>query len=255
MNLYRVIDIGTFLYILNRQTGLAVTRQTLQDWLKEREAIRGRQMYFYEDGYLLSEEYRPGKDGSRADYHDMLERQGNMGYYIPQQSELLRYADPYYVEKTPELAAMKRFFTERLQLPEKHADVLAGHVQLIMRHGAMPRDIFGELECYGLRQEDEVLMSDFITVMMALFNNTRMPETRGYTTSEAEKADPSRRKKLASASEVVTSSMPIIKDRIGGKRIYPNDLCPCGSGKKYKQCCGRKHKNEETESDQEGGVL
>ena len=23
------------------------------------------------------------------------------------------------------------------------------------------------------------------------------------------------------------------------KKIYPNDLCPCGSGKKYKNCCGR----------------
>ena len=28
---------------------------------------------------------------------------------------------------------------------------------------------------------------------------------------------------------------PIVKD----KRIYPNDPCPCGSGKKYKKCCGR----------------
>lgn len=25
-----------------------------------------------------------------------------------------------------------------------------------------------------------------------------------------------------------------------GKKIFPNDPCPCGSGKKYKQCCGRK---------------
>lgn len=24
------------------------------------------------------------------------------------------------------------------------------------------------------------------------------------------------------------------------KKVYPNDPCPCGSGKKYKQCCGRK---------------
>ena len=24
------------------------------------------------------------------------------------------------------------------------------------------------------------------------------------------------------------------------KKIYPNDPCPCGSGKKFKQCCGRK---------------
>ena len=23
-------------------------------------------------------------------------------------------------------------------------------------------------------------------------------------------------------------------------KIYPNDPCPCGSGKKYKKCCGRR---------------
>ena len=23
-------------------------------------------------------------------------------------------------------------------------------------------------------------------------------------------------------------------------KVYPNDPCPCGSGKKYKQCCGRR---------------
>ncbi len=27
--------------------------------------------------------------------------------------------------------------------------------------------------------------------------------------------------------------------RRADKKIYPNDPCPCGSGKKYKQCCGR----------------
>lgn len=32
------------------------------------------------------------------------------------------------------------------------------------------------------------------------------------------------------------SSTTIVK----GAKIYPNDLCPCGSGKKYKKCCGRK---------------
>ena len=31
------------------------------------------------------------------------------------------------------------------------------------------------------------------------------------------------------------SSTTIIK----GERIYPNDPCPCGSGKKYKKCCGK----------------
>lgn len=29
--------------------------------------------------------------------------------------------------------------------------------------------------------------------------------------------------------------IPVVKE----KKIYPNDPCPCGSGKKYKKCCGR----------------
>ena len=28
----------------------------------------------------------------------------------------------------------------------------------------------------------------------------------------------------------------------GTKKSYPNDPCPCGSGKKYKHCCGRNKK-------------
>lgn len=27
---------------------------------------------------------------------------------------------------------------------------------------------------------------------------------------------------------------------VKGAKIYPNDPCPCGSGKKYKKCCGKK---------------
>jgi preprotein translocase subunit SecA len=29
------------------------------------------------------------------------------------------------------------------------------------------------------------------------------------------------------------------KPKVGGKKIGRNDPCPCGSGKKYKHCCGR----------------
>ncbi len=31
------------------------------------------------------------------------------------------------------------------------------------------------------------------------------------------------------------SSTTIVK----GDKVYPNDPCPCGSGKKYKKCCGK----------------
>jgi len=31
-------------------------------------------------------------------------------------------------------------------------------------------------------------------------------------------------------------STTVVKD----EKVYPNDPCPCGSGKKYKKCCGKK---------------
>lgn len=34
--------------------------------------------------------------------------------------------------------------------------------------------------------------------------------------------------------------IPIQKPIMKEKKTYPNDPCPCGSGKKYKKCCGRK---------------
>lgn len=33
------------------------------------------------------------------------------------------------------------------------------------------------------------------------------------------------------------NSTTIVKDA----KVYPNDPCPCGSGKKYKKCCGKHH--------------
>jgi len=35
-------------------------------------------------------------------------------------------------------------------------------------------------------------------------------------------------------------SMPVQQPIVKETKIYPNDPCPCGSGKKYKKCCGRR---------------
>ena len=45
--------------------------------------------------------------------------------------------------------------------------------------------------------------------------------------------DEDRRKELYREQK---SSTTIVKP----DKIYPNDPCPCGSGKKYKKCCGKK---------------
>jgi len=43
------------------------------------------------------------------------------------------------------------------------------------------------------------------------------------------------RRHMTNASESTPKQQPVVK----GKRVGRNDPCPCGSGKKYKKCCGR----------------
>lgn len=40
-------------------------------------------------------------------------------------------------------------------------------------------------------------------------------------------------------AEIFNRHIKAVLKQTHQKKIYPNDLCPCGSGKKYKKCCGR----------------
>jgi preprotein translocase subunit SecA len=43
-------------------------------------------------------------------------------------------------------------------------------------------------------------------------------------------------KPIATNKDESLEKKPVIRQK---KKIYPNDKCPCGSGKKYKNCHGR----------------
>jgi len=55
-------------------------------------------------------------------------------------------------------------------------------------------------------------------------------------TKEAPQAAPSPVAKVAAGMTGGTSKQPA---KVAGKKVGRNDPCPCGSGKKYKHCCGR----------------
>ncbi len=53
---------------------------------------------------------------------------------------------------------------------------------------------------------------------------------------EAPKEAPSRMAQAAAASTGSARKQPV---KVAGSKVGRNDPCPCGSGKKYKKCCGR----------------
>jgi uncharacterized protein YecA (UPF0149 family) len=55
-----------------------------------------------------------------------------------------------------------------------------------------------------------------------------------------ELAKKARRKEDVQAEEKLVKETEKVKPLTGGGQPGRNDPCPCGSGKKYKKCCGAK---------------
>lgn len=134
--------------------------------------------------------------------------------------------------------------------------------------------VFDTADNYGIDFNDIQEANEFLTYLMPVMNGTRLWANNGYTPDDIVRLTPpsgpvhptvvpmsSHAAKLlgegrdqleemgvhvdldSNASEVTTFSYP---EGLAGpsfqkkKKIYPNDPCPCGSGKKYKYCCGKK---------------
>ena len=70
---------------------------------------------------------------------------------------------------------------------------------------------------------------EFLPIVIDLFNNIRLWEHRGHTNLE-----------IGQPFDLIKDGLEWCKeeDVVEKKKIGRNERCPCGSGKKYKKCCG-----------------
>ncbi len=198
-------------------------------------------------------------------------------YYVPEKKHLLEYDDPLYCEDTPEKAALLRFMEERLCLSGdklKYAfyDLLYD-VQSVLGSMESILDRFNEA---GIRFRSERDVRRFVELYSKFSNTTRMPCNRGYTPVELARMTPPEEqlrslilgpnirkhlqtgdmdiedfRKHIQAMELPSEALrfdllkqladirPPASQPEKQKKVGRNDPCPCGSGKKYKRCCGK----------------
>ena len=210
-------------------------------------------------------------------YNKIKESQGDLEYYIPEQEEILDYTGHGYPSRDTCCRKVKEFLIKRMKIEEEQTENLMQGIYSKISLGGGPSDVTEIFEEEGIIFPDETTVRDFIALLIELNNSTRMIQNRGWTPSEMTKKRPvlpegqkptivpmsslaAEQLKQASnelqqmgftvdldsgADEVETVFMP---DGIAGhtvkgtKKIYPNDPFPCGSGKKYKKCCGKSKK-------------
>lgn len=214
-------------------------------------------------------------DGDLSAYHEMRHSQGGKPYYIPDKAELLAFDDPFYCEATPAADALTRFMERRLRLEHtRAAALLAEFVYAVRCLDAGISEVMARLENLDIQFRHQRDITRFCALYQEFHNHTRMQCNRGYTPEELSSMQPPEsrvpksislgpniRKALADgtidAEELGKGLLNIpfpnegIRQSLLGEiaasgrktvrsaKVGRNDLCPCGSGKKYKKCCGR----------------
>ena len=199
-------------------------------------------------------------------YDELRAQQEGKPFYVPEKEELLKYQEDCYVEETKESLALGAFLRDKLKL--KRADDVLENLQLVARMGdSDPQWIIYEVErmagkgCLGTVEQ----VSEFFRYYFAMYNNTRIASNRGFTPNELSvrmdrpphsiEFGPNISRSLQTGEMdlgelrqgIFGSDIPapwkvsMLNDleRVEQKKPGRNDPCPCGSGKKYKRCCGR----------------
>ena len=201
--------------------------------------------------------------------------QRDVPYYLPGEKEIQEYAVNGYPVSEAAYRKLSSFFREELKLESNLCNELCRNAFGLFSGGGMVSDYVDELEERGIAFSSEHQVNLFAKIIIDLNNHTRLFELKGHTPNEMRQLMPepmsgrppvivpmsnmsseiledSRKELNAMGIEVDTEStadyIPVMampgatseKLRTGMKKIYPNDPCPCGSGRKYKKCCGRK---------------
>jgi len=220
VNLYGMIYTGRAIEIYNQYQTDEITEADLYKALEDSaDEIDARFIAIWK-GHLVHEAI-----DSDEDWNSMLLRKADKPWYNPAWSELMLYSDVNYYEKNREYQILKRFITSKLL----DGDQLLGEEMIIELHYIVSfsidmQDIMMIFDRYDIVFDSEEQVKKTLGLVMDLANATRLWDNNGYTPNEMGA--------ISRAKEFKENKH---------QKIGRNDLCPCGSGKKYKKCCGRIH--------------
>lgn len=205
-----------------------------------------------------------------AEFDYLLRQQMDKDFYIPSAQQIDEICRIGYEASSSAYKKLESFFTKKLKFSYEQAVTWCLQVWANSYEGESPSKIINKMTEANIEFEEKMI-NELLELLVTAHNNTRMKENRGYKPSEMV-----RKKSVDKMPTIVPASSnaaAILKDAapqlqamgvpvdlngntdviqttmfpigLNGepirveKKIYPNDPCPCGSGKKYKKCCGK----------------
>ena len=165
----------------------------------------------------------------------LLKQQQNKKFYIPSAQQLDEICQKGYEAGVLAYKELESYFIKKLDVSYEKAARWCFETWTSSYEGKSPAELMNKMHEEGVVFQSEQQMGEFLRLLMDAFNNTRTKENRGNKPWEL-----SERGMIGGMPAMVpemSRPAPVTAKKV--EKIYPNDPCPCGSGKKYKKCCGR----------------
>jgi len=268
---YGAVPVDIMVKVFNQRKGLKTDYHSL---MADFEKIPKSQRDFNLIGDLFVHRTLLNKDN----YKYLMRNQGNKDYYIPIENEIKDIAENQFIMNDPNVGKLIHYFIKHLDIPEEEAKEAVRNIQHEINGGCEMRDVFDAINEMGICFKSQNDLKQILPILNTLWNNTRMLLNRGFKPNELFEAEkkhmrpfgPGNMPTIVPGSSTAAkllmegkdeiekmgfpidfasnaTEMPVYSMSAGingslevqTKKIYPNDPCPCGSGKKYKKCCGR----------------
>jgi hypothetical protein len=152
----------------------------------------------------------------------------DLDFFPFSKEQLLKAGEPGFVDQTKGFRQFVHFLIQNYEITKEEAELIAEECVYATRIDHGPKDIFSFLQS-RLEFADLDSIQACMEKVIHLMNDTRQWILKGYTSNELFEQE----KKLLKPIQTLPTK-PGEKKKIGR-----NDPCPCGSGKKYKKCCGK----------------
>lgn len=161
-----------------------------------------------------------------------IKKNDELDYCPFSKRQLLDASNSDYFERTPAMKDLASFLITSYSFTKGEADFILLNVSdmVIMQYST--QDII-ELLGNFIEIPDLQVAQILTDLVAAVLNHARKWELKGHTSYELNLKKP----KYPEVKPQQTNAANVYSIKTGTK-IGRNDPCPCGSGKKYKKCCG-----------------
>lgn len=149
-----------------------------------------------------------------------------VAYYPFTYEQFYKAGMPGYVDKNYAFRQFSHFLVDYYDIDIDEAEAVVEECVYAVRIGEPVGSIIEFLQGQ-FEMDDEETLKEFVEQVNFLSNNTRQWFLKGYSPEELSRKDNKR-----------VIPFPGNRDKINAA-VGRNDPCPCGSGKKYKKCCGK----------------